>query len=208
MALIPWKGAVLRDFPLPNRTNLVFVGLGWEGAAALDISLMLLDCNGMPRSPDDLYCYVHEFDGHIRGQNEEDENLRKESPVAVCTIDRYGDDQVILIDYDKIPSDVAKMAIFVSIYHEFESANMFGEVAKVYVRLCSCDDESSWLQGIEKSVELRRDLTEDAPNSDAVLAFEIVRNGNAWDYIAIGESIGDGSDKNGIIAIAKKYGLI
>lgn len=218
--------------------KLAFVGLGWDSPADLDASLIMLGANGKPRTADDLYYFNHLFDGHtkedgvhkIAGRNaivdedngvcdytDVDNAVRKKSPIIhlgdarESADDDNGDEEVILIDFDKIPADVAKLAVVVSIF--FDPTNpedekvVFGQVTNAYVRVCFSADEDSWLNGIEKSVELTYDLTEDASTSNAMLFCEIVRNGSSWDFNAIGESIGDGSADNGIVPIAQKYGL-
>jgi tellurium resistance protein TerD len=109
-----------------------------------------------------------------------------------------------LINFDKIPADVAKLAVVVSIYG---AGVVFGQVANAYVRVCKCTDENLWLKGEGGSGELRYDLTEEASTSNAMLFCEIVRDGTDWTFKALGESIGDGSGDNGLVPIAQKYNL-
>lgn len=215
--------------------RLAFVGLGWDSSADLDASILMLGANGKPRGATDLYYYNHLFDGHtyndgvhkINGRNaivspensvcgytEEDDIARKKSPIIhlgdarESELDDNGDEEVILIDFDKIPSDVAKLAVVVSIYNEpGEEKVVFGQVQNAYVRVCSSANEHNWFEGKENEVKLTFELTEDASVSTAMLFCEIVRKGGEWDFIAIEEAIGDGSDDNGLVPIAKKYGL-
>jgi tellurium resistance protein TerD len=190
--------------------KLAFVGLGWDSPADLDASLILLGANGKPRSQDDLYFYNHLFDGHIKDSNENDDNLRKLSPIVhtgdarESAADDNGDEEVVLIDFAKIPADVSKLAVVVSIYGE---GVVFGQVANAYVRVCSCSDEAQWLKGEGGKEEVHYDLTEDASTANAMLFCEIVREGANWTFKALGESIGTGRGDNGLVPIVQKYGL-
>ena len=197
---------------------LAFVGLGWDtpeelGEVDLDASVIMLGANGKPRTPKDLYFYKHLFDGHIPDENEEDKELWKKSPIAHTgdardsAGDDNGDEEVVLIDFSKIPDDIEKLAVVVSVFDEEEKkGTKFGQVTNAYVRVCTTSDEEQWLKG-EGTEKLIYDLTEDASTSTAMLFCEIVRNGSKWDFNAIGEPIGNGSGFNGLIPIAKKYGL-
>ena len=189
--------------------KLAFVGLGWDSPADLDASLLMLGANGMPRSQNDLYFYNNLFNGYDKDKTQDD-SIRKNSPIVhtgdarKSAADDNGDEEVILINFDKIPADVAKLAVVGSIYGE---GVVFGQVANAYVRVCSCTDENLWLKGEGGREELRYDLTEEASTSNAMLFCEIVRDGADWTFKALGESIGDGSGDNGLVPIAQKYNL-
>lgn len=189
--------------------KLAFVGLGWDSPADLDATLLMLGANGMPRSQADMYFYNNLYDGSDKSKGNDD-NLRKQSPIVhtgdarESAADDNGDEEVILINFNKIPADVAKLAVVVSIYG---AGVVFGQVANAYVRVCSCTDENLWLKGEGGTEELRYDLTEEASTSNAMLFCEIIRDGDNWMFKALGESVGDGTADNGLIPIAQKYGL-
>jgi tellurium resistance protein TerD len=189
--------------------KLAFVGLGWDSEADLDASLLLLGANGMPRSQNDLYFYNHLFDGQTDA-NKGDKEFQKKSPIVhtgdarASAADDNGDEEVILIDFAKIPADIQKLAVVVSIYGKGVT---FGQVTNAYVRVCSCSDENLWLNGEGGTEELRYDLEEEASTANAFLFCEISRNGAGWTFTATGETIGDGSGDNGLVPIAQKYGL-
>jgi tellurium resistance protein TerD len=190
--------------------KLAFVGLGWDSEADLDASLILLGANGLPRSQNDLYFYNHLFDGHVNDANKDDRKLQEISPIIhtgdarESAADDNGDEEVILIDFSKIPADVAKLVVVVSI---FGAGVTFGQVTNAYVRVCSCTDKNLWLNGEGGTEELIYDLEEDASTANAFLFCEISRDGSDWTFTAVGESIGDGTGDNGIVPIVQKYGL-
>lgn len=190
--------------------KLAFVGLGWDSEADLDASLILLGANGMPRSQNDLYFYNHLFDGHTGDANKSDKELQRKSPIIhtgdarESAADDNGDEEVILIDFAKIPADVEKLAVVVSIYG---AGVTFGQVANAYVRVCSCSDENLWLNGEGGTEELKYDLEEEASTANAFLFCEISRDGSDWRFNATGETIGAGSGDNGLVPIVQKYGL-
>ena len=180
--------------------KLAFVGLGWDSPADLDASLIMLGANGKPRSQNDLYFYNHLSD-------ERNSPIIHTGDARESAADDNGDEEVILIDFDKIPADVVKLAVVVSIYNESGPRVVFGEVDNAYARVCSCTDETLWLKGEGGKEEAHYDLTEDASTANAMLFCEIVREGTGWSFKALGESIGNGSDENGLVSIVKKYGL-
>jgi tellurium resistance protein TerD len=200
----------LRKSEAEGGTKLAFVGLGWDSEADLDASLIMLGPNGRPRSQSDLYFYHHLFAGHTGKENENDKNLQGQSPIVhtgdarISAADDNGDEEVILIDFSKIPADVAKLAVVVTIYG---AGVRFGEVTNAYVRVCSCTDRNLWLAGEGGTEEIKYDLTEDASTSNAMLFCEIERAGSDWIFKSIGQSIGDGSGDNGLEPVVQMYGL-
>jgi tellurium resistance protein TerD len=180
--------------------KLAFVGLGWDSAADLDASLLMLGANGMPRSQNDLFFYNHLHEGSVR----ENSPIIHTGDARESAADDNGDEEVILINFDRIPADVSKLVVVVSIYG---AGVVFGQVRNAYVRVCSCTDEALWLKGEGGKEELRYDLEEEASTANALLFCEIVRSGGDWQFKALGEAIGDGKGDNGLAPIVQKYGL-
>ena len=172
----------------PNMTKMV-LGLGWDvratdGAAFdLDASAFLLSVAGKVRSDADFIFYnqAKSADGSVEhtGDNR--------------TGDGDGDDESIIVDLTRIPSDVEKVAVVVTI-HDAEARNQsFGQVSSAYVR---CVNEAN-------NIEVARyDLSEDASVETAMIFGELYRHNGEWKFKAIGQGF-----KGGLGPLAQNYGV-
>lgn len=115
---------------LDKGVRLALVGLGWDtnrydGSADfdLDASAFLLGANGKVRSDDDFIFYgnLQSKDGSVMHTGD---NLTGEGD---------GDDETLFIDFSKVPADVQKIAITVTIYEAQERGQNFGQVSNAYV---------------------------------------------------------------------------
>ena len=174
---------------------LALIGLGWDvnkydggNDFDLDASAFLLDSNGKVRNDSDFIFY-----GNL-----------KHSSGAVChtgdnrTGEGDGDDEVLIIDFGKIPSDIQKIAITVTIYEAKERNQNFGQISNAYVRVARMANEND-LTGIE---ELRFDLVEDFSIETALVVCEIYRNGSDWKFNAVGAGY-----QGGLEALCRTYGV-
>lgn len=174
---------------------LALIGLGWDvnkydggNDFDLDASAFLLDSNGKVRNDSDFIFY-----GNL-----------KHSSGAVChngdnrTGEGDGDDEVLIIDFRKIPSDIQKIAITVTIYEAKERNQNFGQISNAYVRVARMANEND-LTGIE---ELRFDLVEDFSIETALVVCEIYRNGSDWKFNAVGAGY-----QGGLEALCRTYGV-
>ena len=109
------------------------------------------------------------------------------------TGDGDGDDESIIVDLTRIPSDVEKVAVVVTI-HDAEARNQsFGQVSSAYVR---CVNEAN-------NIEVARyDLSEDASVETAMIFGEIYRHNGEWKFKAIGQGF-----KGGLGPLAQNYGV-
>lgn len=172
----------------PTMTKMI-LGLGWDvratdGAAFdLDASAFLLNASGKVRSDADFIFYnqAKSADGSVEhaGDNR--------------TGDGDGDDESIVVDLTRVPSDVEKVAVAVTI-HDAESRNQnFGQVSSAYVR---CVNEAN-------NTEVARfDLSEDASVETAMIFGEIYRHNGEWKFKAIGQGF-----KGGLGPLAQNYGV-
>ena len=172
----------------PTMTKMI-LGLGWDvratdGAAFdLDASAFLLSASGKVRSDADFIFYnqAKSADGSVEhaGDNR--------------TGAGDGDDESIIVDLTRIPSDVEKVAVAVTI-HDAESRNQnFGQVSSAYVR---CVNEAN-------NTEVARfDLSEDASVETAMIFGEIYRHNGEWKFKAIGQGF-----KGGLGPLAQNYGV-
>jgi tellurium resistance protein TerD len=172
----------------PGLTKMV-VGLGWDtratdGAAFdLDGAIFLLNAAGKVRSDADFVFYnnLKSTDGSIvhSGDN--------------TTGAGEGDDETVTIDLAKVPADVDKIAICVTIHDAEARRQNFGQVSKAFVR---CVNASG-------NAEIARfDLSEDSSTEAAMVFGEVYRAGTDWKFRAIGQGF-----KGGLGPLAKNYGV-
>ncbi len=180
---------------LDKGVRLALVGLGWDtnrydGAADfdLDASAFMLGANGKVRSDDDFIFYgnLQSKDGAITHTGD---NLTGEGD---------GDDETLFIDFTKVPADVQKIAITVTIYEAQERGQNFGQVSNAYVRVARRMGENDTV-GIE---ELRYDLGEEFSIETALVVCEIYRHGGDWKFNAVGAGY-----QGGLYALCKSYGV-
>ncbi|MCR4621909.1 MAG: TerD family protein [Clostridiales bacterium] len=180
---------------LDKGMKLALVGLGWDtnrydGSADfdLDASAFLLGANGKVRKDEDFIFY-----GNLEGQNKcvvhTGDNLTGEGE---------GDDETLFIDFSKVPEDVVKIAITVTIYEANERGQNFGQVDNAYVRLAKRSGENDTV-GIE---QLRYDLGEEFSIETALVVCELYRNGSDWKFNAVGAGY-----QGGLYALCKAYGV-
>ncbi len=180
---------------LDKGVRLALVGLGWDtnrydGSADfdLDASAFMLGANGKVRSDDDFIFYgnLQSKDGAVTHTGD---NLTGEGD---------GDDETLFIDFTKVPADVQKIAITVTIYEAQERGQNFGQVSNAYVRVARRSNENDTV-GIE---ELRYDLGEEFSIETALVVCEIYRQGANWKFNAVGAGY-----QGGLYALCKNYGV-
>lgn len=154
-----------------------FIGLGWDIKKQssgmdydLDTSIFMLGANGKLIS-----------DQHFIFYN----NLTSPDPdhsVKLMGDNRTGagegDDEVVIVDLRKVPSDVAKIVIAVSIYDGEERKQSFGQVNNAYVRLVNVET---------KDEVLRYSLQEHFSTETALIMAEVVNEAGEWRLNAVGD---------------------
>lgn len=176
-----------KNDPSLQRT---IIGLGWDVAYFdggqdfdLDASVFLLDANGKCRHDLDFIFY---------------NNLQSADGSVVHTGDNRtgegdGDDEQIKVDLSKVPADVHRIAITVTIHDAEGRRQNFGQVSNAFVRLVNEDT----------NVEvLRFDLGEDFSIETAVVFCELYRHGSDWKFNAVGSGY-----QGGLAALVRAYGL-
>lgn len=173
----------------PSLTKL-YVGLGWDTnkysgqhAFDLDASAFLLRAGDKATGIQDFVFY-----NNTKGMNEcvvhTGDNLTGEGD---------GDDEVIKVDFSKVPADVQKIAITVTI-HDAQARNQnFGQVSNAFVRVL---DDST-----QREV-LRYDLGEDFSVETAIVVCEFYRHGGEWKFAAVGSGF-----SGGLQALCANFGL-
>lgn len=167
----------------------MLVGLGWDvrvtdGAAFdLDATAFLLTSTGKVRGDHDFIFY----------------NQTKSTCGSVeHTGDNRtgagdGDDESILIDLAKVPAEVEKIAVCVTIHEGEQRRQNFGQVAKAFVRCVNADSNAEIV---------RYDLSEDYSVETALIFGEIYRNGSDWKFRAVGQGF-----SGGLAPLAKNFGV-
>lgn len=172
----------------PSMSKMI-IGLGWDvratdGAAFdLDGSAFLLNESGKVRSDADFIFYNQSksADGSVEhtGDNR--------------TGDGDGDDEQIVIELGKVPADVQKIAVAVTIHEAEARGQNFGMVSSAFIRCVNADGNS----------EIARfDLSEDASVETAMIFGEVYRHNGEWKFKAIGQGF-----KGGLGPLAKNYGV-
>ena len=172
----------------PSMTKMV-LGLGWDVRATdgsafdLDASAFLLNASGKVRSDADFIFYnqAKSADGSVEhtGDNRTGEG--------------DGDDETIVVDLTRVPADVEKVAVAVTI-HDAEARNQnFGQVSSAYIR---CVNEAN------NTEVARYDLSEDASVETAMIFGEIYRHNGEWKFKAVGQGF-----NGGLGVLAASYGV-
>jgi tellurium resistance protein TerD len=172
----------------PGLTNIL-VGLGWDARATdgagfdLDASGFLLSTQGKVRSDADFIFFNQpaSADGSVKhlGDN--------------TTGEGEGDDEQITVDLTKVPADVDKIAIAVTIHDAEVRKQSFGMVSQAFVRVVNAADNAEIV---------RYDLSEDFSIETALIFGEIYRNSGEWKFRAVGQGF-----QGGLAAMAKNYGV-
>jgi tellurium resistance protein TerD len=172
----------------PGLSKMV-VGLGWDarstdGAAFdLDGAVFLVNAAGKVRSDADFVFY---------------NNLKSTDGSVVHSGDNTtgageGDDETVSIDLTKVPADVDKIVLAVTIHDAETRKQNFGMVSKAFVR---CVNASG-------NAEIARyDLSEDSSTEAAMVFGEVYRAGADWKFKAVGQGF-----KGGLGPLAKSYGV-
>lgn len=171
----------------PSLQNVI-IGLGWETGNRhsnhdydLDASAFLLNSNGKCRKEEDFIFYNNLTGPGIThtGDNRTGEG--------------DGDDEQLIINFSKVPADVDKVAITVTI-HDAQNRNQnFGQVHDAFVRLVDEDTNEEII---------RFDLGEDFSIETSVVFCELYRHNGEWKFNAVGAGY-----QGGLAALVRDYGL-
>ena len=167
----------------------VRIGLGWDTRSTdgqdfdLDGSAFLLTDSGRVRSDNGFIFYNNlvSVDGSVThtGDNRTGEG--------------DGDDESLIIELNKVPLDITKIAFTVTIHAAEVRRQSFGQVTNAFMRVVNEDT----------NVEVARyDLSEDASSETAMIFGELYRHNGEWKFRAVGQGyIG------GLGAMCAQYGI-
>lgn len=189
MAISLNKGGNLSLSKTDPSLNQVLIGLGWDARATdgadfdLDASAFLLATNDKVRGETDFIFYnqTRSPEGSVEhtGDNR--------------TGDGDGDDEAVKINLAKVPADVQKIAITVTIHDAESRGQNFGQVQNAFIRVVN--DQTN--------VEIVRfDLNEDYSTETAMIFGELYRHNGEWKFRAVGQGY-----NGGLRAMCSQYGI-
>lgn len=167
----------------------VIVGLGWDPRATdgatfdLDGSAFLLRADGKVRSDSDFVFY---------------NNLKSPCGAVEHTGDNRtgqgeGDDERIIIDLPRVPAEIERIAIAVTIHEADQRGLNFGMVSHAFIRCVNADGEREIA---------RYDLSEESSTETAMIFGELYRMGSEWKFRAVGQGF-----KGGLGPLARSFGV-
>lgn len=172
----------------PGLTTIV-VGLGWDPRATdgqqfdLDGSVFILKGDGKVRSDSDLIFYNNKVSSDSSVTHNGDNQ----------TGEGGGDDETVDIDLSKVPTEVEKIAVSVTIHEADTRGQSFGQVSNAYIRV---------MNKANGSEIARYDLSEDASTDTAMIFGEIYRHNSEWKFRAVGQGYA-----GGLGPLARNYGV-
>lgn len=179
---------------LDNSMKLALVGLGWDTNRYdggydfdLDASAFLLGENGKLLKDEDFVFY-NNLNGRDGAVVHTGDNL---------TGDGEGDDEVIMIDFTKIPSEIKKIAICVTIHEAELRRQNFGQVSNAYIRIAKLADE---FDTVGEQL-LKFDLEEEFSIETALVVAEIYNRNGEWKFNAVAAGY-----QGGLEAIVRSFG--
>ena len=172
----------------PNLKKII-IGLGWDPRSTdgatfdLDGSAFLLKNDGKVRGDSDFIFY---------------NNLKSTDGSVVHTGDNQtgegeGDDERLEIDLTRVPADIERISITVTIHDADARRQNFGMVSKAFIRCLNAEGEREIA---------RYDLSEDSSTETAMIFGELYRHGSEWKFRAVGQGF-----KGGLGPLARSFGV-
>ena len=180
---------------LDKSVTMARIGLGWDTNRYdggqdfdLDACVFLLGANGKVLKDEDFVFY---------------NNLSARNGAVVHTGDNRtgdgdGDDEAIIIDFSKIPAEVEKIAVTVTIFDADIKHQNFGQVSNSYVRVLKIDNADD----VNGEEVLRFDLVEEFSIETALVVCEIYRYNGDWKFNAVAAGY-----QGGLEALCRAYGV-
>ena len=172
----------------PSLKN-VLVGLGWDARSTdgqdfdLDASVFMATENAKVPS-DSYFIFYNQLVSPCGGVEHTGDNL---------TGDGDGDDESVIVQLDKVESNIKSLFITVTIHDAEARRQNFGQVSNAFVRIVNNDTGDEIV---------RFDLSEDYSTETAMVFGEIYRHNGEWKFRAIGQGYA-----GGLYALCKQYGV-
>ena len=189
MAISLGKGGNLSLTKTDPSLSKILIGLGWDERATdggdfdLDASAFLLNISGKVRSDADFIFYnqLRSSDGSVEhtGDNR--------------TGQGDGDDESVKVDLSRVPADVDKIVITVTIHDADARRQNFGQVANAFIRV---------VNDVTGQEVVRFDLAEDYSTETAMVFGELYRHSGEWKFRAVGQGYA-----GGLGAMCRQFGI-
>lgn len=172
----------------PNLARIL-IGLGWDARETsgegfdLDASLFMVHENGKVRSDDDFIFYNQLVSTCKSIEHTGD------SRTGVGD----GDDEALKVELPKVPPQVQRLVVCVTIHDADARRQNFGMIRNAFMRIANADND----------VEIARfDLSEDYSTETAMIFGEVYRHGTDWKFRAVGQGFVGGLD-----ALCRSFGV-
>lgn len=157
----------------PNLKR-VLVGLGWDPVKTflgrdmdIDASVICIDESGRKQE----VVFYGNKDDRVRSIHHHGDNL---------TGDGDGDDEQIDIWLDKVPANIAKLAIIINIYDAYSRRQDFGKVKNCFVHVDDFDTGKELV---------RYDIDGNFNGQTGIFVADIYRHNGEWKFQAIGDGV-------------------
>ncbi len=172
----------------PGLTRIL-VGLGWDTRSSdgqdfdLDASAFLLKEGDRVRGDTDFIFYnqLKSSDGSVEHTGDN------------TTGEGDGDDEAIKVDLSRVPPEINKIAVAVTIHDADARRQNFGMVTNAFVRI---------VNEANNGEIARYDLSEDASTETAMIFAELYRHGAEWKFKAVGQGY-----NGGLGPLARNFGV-
>lgn len=178
--------------------NELMIGLGWDAAEGAFNKLFSLrqskiDCDAFAillRRDDKLFSNSDVVAYY---------NLKHNSGAVIhhgdnLTGEGDGDDEIITVSLNQLPSDVQKIVLGVNIYQANSRHQDFGKINNAFIRLVNSQTHEEIC---------KYNLTNQFKGATAVIFGEVYKHNDEWKFAAVGQPVKAGS--NSIPEIAKTY---
>lgn len=165
------------------------IGLGWNPRATdgqefdLDAVAFLLGANDKVRSDTD-FIFFNNMKSTCGGVTHTGDNRTGEGE---------GDDEQLIVDLSKLPADVSKVMVCVTIHQGAERRQNFGQVSEAFVRV---------VNNANQQEVARFDLSEDGSTETAMVFGELYKHNGEWKFRAVGQGF-----NGGLGPLAASYGV-
>ena len=124
-------------------------------------------------------------------------NLRHSSGAIIHQGDNLtgageGDDEQIMVDLSKIPSEIGKIVFVVNIYDARSKNQHFGMIRNAFIRLVNMDNNTEIC---------RYNLSEDYSGMTGLVVGEIYRRNGEWKFNAVGQGVKEASRLDSLIRL-------
>ena len=189
MALTLQKGGNLSLSKTDPSLNRLIAGLGWDPRTTdgqefdLDASVFMVGDNGKVRSEKDFIFY-NQMNSPCQSVSHTGDNRTGEGD---------GDDEQVKVDLSKVPADIQRLVVTVTIHDAQARRQSFGQVANAFMRVVNEDTGNE---------VVRYDLSEDYSTETAMIFGEIYRHGAEWKFKAVGQGY-----SGGLKAMCDQFGI-